>query len=103
MSDHTESSTGHYLPVKDNLNTTHDKHRELIPVLDFSKLGNQNVSIIHEKSLQDDEEYKSDSSKMNSEDIINALNEDSIPEDDEECPQVDAAEHEMLDMSHEEE
>lgn len=41
ISDHTESSTGHYLPIKeDNLNTTHEKHRELIPVLDFSKLGN---------------------------------------------------------------
>ena len=50
FSDHTESSTGHYLPVKESLNTTHEKHKEMIPILDFSKLGNQNVSIIHEKS-----------------------------------------------------
>ena len=41
FSDHTESSTGHYLPMKEsNLNTTHEKHKEMIPILDFSKLGN---------------------------------------------------------------
>lgn len=42
---------------------------------------------------------------MNSEDIINALNEDSLPESEEEeaeeLPAVDACHNDELDMSHE--
>ena len=67
------------------------------------------MSIIHEKSgvkhEYDEDEEMSDSSKMNSEDIINALNEDSLPESEEEegeeLPAVDAVHNDELDISHE--
>ena len=88
---------------EEGLNTTHEKHRDLVPILDFSKLGNQNVSIIHEKSQQDDEdEENEEDSKMNSEDIINALNEDSLPESEEQ-EEEDAKHNDELDISHEQE
>lgn len=46
------------------------------------------------------------SSKMNSEDIINALNEDSLPESEEQeeedgIPVIEGNHNEELDMSHE--
>lgn len=87
----TFSSTGHYIPVKDaNLQITHEKHKDMVPVLDFSKLGASQVMMI--KGEKDEEGFESDEmiensnmeegSQLNSQDIINALNEDSsdIPE-----------------------